>query len=45
MVLDPFSGAGTTALVANRLGRDYVAIDCVEEYCQIARERIQRKQN
>ena len=40
VVLDPFSGAGTTALTARNLGRDYVGIDCVEEYCEIARKRI-----
>ncbi len=40
VVLDPFSGAGTTALVAKRLGRHFIAIDCVEEYCQMGRERL-----
>jgi site-specific DNA-methyltransferase (adenine-specific) len=40
VVLDPFSGAGTTAVTAQELGRDYVGIDCVEEYCKIARKRI-----
>ena len=39
-VLDPFSGAGTTAVAATKLGRDFIAIDCVEEYCDIARERL-----
>jgi site-specific DNA-methyltransferase (adenine-specific) len=41
VVLDPFSGAGTTALAARSLGRDFIAIDCVSEYCQIARKRLQ----
>jgi DNA modification methylase len=40
VVLDPFSGAGTTAVTSKKLNRNYVAIDCVEEYCQIARDRI-----
>ena len=40
VVLDPFLGSGTTALVANRLGRHYVGIDCVAEYCEMARRRI-----
>ena len=40
VVLDPFSGAGTTALAARKLGRRYIAIDCVAEYCRIARRRI-----
>lgn len=39
-VLDPFSGAGTTAMTAKKLGRNYVAIDCVEEYCELTKNRI-----
>jgi site-specific DNA-methyltransferase (adenine-specific) len=42
-VLDPFSGSGTTALVAKRLGRRYLGIDCVEEYCQMARRRLREQ--
>lgn len=42
LVLDPFSGAGTTALVANRLGRNFVGIDLSESYCQMAGERISK---
>lgn len=41
VVLDPFSGAGTTALVASRLGRQFIAIDCVAEYCEMARQRLE----
>ncbi len=41
-VLDPFSGSGTVALVALRLQRHYLGIDCVEEYCQMARQRLQQ---
>ena len=40
IVLDPFSGAGTTALAAKKLGRGYVGIDCVKEYCQLSRKRV-----
>ncbi len=39
-VLDPFFGAGTTGIVAQRLGRDYIGIDCNPDYCQMAKERI-----
>lgn len=39
-VLDPFGGAGTTGLVAQRLGRDAVLIEINPEYAAIARERI-----
>jgi DNA modification methylase len=39
-VLDPFSGAGTTALVADRLGRHGIGVDLSWPYCRMARERI-----
>lgn len=42
VVLDPFSGAGTTALVAARTGRTYIGIDCVPEYCEMARRRLKQ---
>ncbi|MCS7207721.1 MAG: site-specific DNA-methyltransferase [Dehalococcoidia bacterium] len=40
VVLDPFNGAGTTTVVAARLGRRYIGIDISERYCQVARERL-----
>src|SRR5258705_7657378 len=44
LVLDPFSGSGTTLLVAQRLGRHYLGIDVVAKYVAMAerRMRIQR---
>lgn len=41
-VLDPFGGAGTTALVADRLERDAIMIEINPEYAQLARDRVQR---
>ena len=43
VVLDPFSGAGTTGLVATQLGRDYIGIDLKAEYNEMARERFRDK--
>lgn len=40
-VLDPFSGAGTTALVALRLGRRAVGIELNPEYIEMSHKRIQ----
>lgn len=40
IILDPFNGAGTTTLVAERTGRKYIGIDISEEYCRIAKERL-----
>ena len=39
-VLDPFGGAGTVGLVADRLGRDAVLIELNPEYVEMARRRI-----
>jgi DNA modification methylase len=39
-VLDPFGGAGTTALVADRLGRDAVICELNPEYARLAEARI-----
>lgn len=40
VVLDPFSGSGTTALVAAKLSRKFIAVDCVEEYCLMGQDRL-----
>jgi DNA modification methylase len=39
-VLDPFSGAGTTGVVALRHDRDYIGIELNPAYAQMARDRI-----
>ncbi|WP_240932947.1 DNA-methyltransferase [Pelagibius litoralis] len=39
-VLDPFGGAGTTGLVADRLGRDAILIELNPDYAELARRRI-----
>ena len=43
-VLDPFGGAGTTGLVADRLGRDAVLIELNPDYAAIAARRIEGEQ-
>lgn len=40
LVLDPFAGAGTTGIVARRLGRRFLGIELVENYAEIATQRI-----
>ena len=40
IVLDPFSGAGTVALVAKRLGRSYVGIELNPDYVVMTNKRI-----
>lgn len=39
-ILDPFGGAGTTGLVADRLGRNSILIELNPEYAELARDRI-----
>ena len=41
-VLDPFSGWGTTCLVAKKLNRNYIGVDLNENYCKIAQERVDK---
>ena len=40
MVLDPFAGSGTTAVVAKKLDRKFVAIESDEDHCVIAAKRL-----
>ncbi len=39
-VLDPFGGAGTTGLVADRLGREAILIELNPDYADLARARL-----
>lgn len=41
LIFDPFIGSGTTAKMALLNGRDYLGIDISEEYCNIAKQRIE----
>lgn len=39
VVLDPFSGSGTTGIVAHRLGRTYIGIEKIKEYVDLTIKR------
>ena len=43
-VLDPFTGSGTTGVVAKRLRRNFVGVEINAEYWEMARERISSTQ-
>ena len=40
IVLDPFMGAGTTALVAKSLNRNYLGIELNPDYIRLAENRL-----
>jgi DNA modification methylase len=42
VVLDPFSGAATTALIARKLGRRAIGIELNTEYLDLSAERLQQ---
>lgn len=41
-VFDPFLGSGTTAVVANKLGRKYCGVEINHEYCLWAAKRLRQ---
>ena len=42
LVLDPFAGSGTTAVVAKKLGRKYIGIEQNPTYCAWAEYRLEK---
>lgn len=42
IVLDPMCGSGSTLVAAKKLGRWYIGIDIVPEYCKMAEERVRK---
>lgn len=43
IVLDPFMGAGTTAVVARKFNRQYIGFELNPEYIQIANKRLKKE--
>lgn len=41
IVLDPFSGSGTTGVVCKKLNRNFIGIDINEKYVDLAHKRIE----
>lgn len=42
-ILDPFMGSGTTAIAAINNKRNYVGIELWQEYCDMAKQRIEQQ--
>lgn len=43
IVLDPFSGTGTTALAAKRLGRNFIGFEFDKTYAEIAENKLEQE--
>jgi len=42
LILDPFMGSGTTAVVAKKLGRDFIGFEVNKDYIILAMKRLDR---
>lgn len=40
LVVDPFNGCGTTAIVSKMTGRNYIGFELSEEYCEKTKKRL-----
>jgi site-specific DNA-methyltransferase (adenine-specific) len=45
LVLDPFLGSGTAAVVARRLDRSFLGIDINPDYCRMAERRLRQPES
>ena len=43
IILDPFCGSSTTGVAALHLKRQYIGIDCSEEFIELSRIRLQEE--
>lgn len=44
VVLDPFMGSGSTAVACKMLNRNYIGFEINREFCEIAKERLEKIQ-
>ena len=45
LVLDPFMGSGSSGVACKKLNRDFIGIEIDEKYFNIAKERIEKKED
>jgi len=41
LILDPFSGVGSVALASMQINNEYICIEALQEYCEIAKKRVE----
>ncbi|MCL2095996.1 MAG: site-specific DNA-methyltransferase [Oscillospiraceae bacterium] len=44
-VLDPFVGSGTSAVAAKKLGRNYIGVDIIREYCDLSESNLKKSEH
>jgi DNA modification methylase len=44
IILDPFAGSGTTCLVAQSMGFDFIGFDIMKDYVELANNRLRTEQ-
>jgi site-specific DNA-methyltransferase (adenine-specific) len=44
LVVDPFLGSGTTAIVAKKMNRNYLGVEILPEYCKLAESYLETTQ-
>lgn len=45
IVLDPFTGCGSTLVMASKLNRNFIGFDISKEYCDLAKFRLKKETN
>lgn len=42
-IFDPYAGSSTVAIACERLGRNWIGIELLEEFCEVSAQRLERE--